>query len=77
MLENGAEVLYYCDDRALQSRYLKTSIILEISAGVLEVSFFSIFACLILEDSTRLFIYDHGFPCKRRIVTNYGSFEST
>ena len=27
MLENGAEVLCYCDDRALQSRCLKTSII--------------------------------------------------
>ena len=27
MLENGAEVLYYCNDRALQSRCPKTSII--------------------------------------------------
>ena len=27
MLENGAEVLYYCDDRALQSRCPKHSII--------------------------------------------------
>ena len=27
MLENGAEVLYYCDDRALQSHCPKTSII--------------------------------------------------
>ena len=27
MLQNGAEVLYYCDDRALQSRCPKTSII--------------------------------------------------
>ena len=27
ILENGAEVLYYCNDRALQSRCPKTSII--------------------------------------------------
>ena len=29
MLENGAKVLHYCDDRALQSHCLKHSIIIE------------------------------------------------
>ena len=38
---------------------------------------FWIFACSILELLTCLFIYDHNSPCKRRKVTNYGSFEST